>query len=81
MSAGKTHGLRDVTPYKLYELRGKQTEIFISRQVSSAKLQRVKIKRADADKAVGLPKSNFVEFCAQMLDGAKRIGSPNYFEN
>jgi hypothetical protein len=76
------HGLRDVGQFKLYEKRTNgKVEIFVSNQVSQCKLIRVKITRECANKIASLPKSNFAESCQQLIEGAKRAGSPNYFEN
>jgi hypothetical protein len=75
------HGLRDVGQFKLYEKRlADKVEILVSKHFNN-KIQRVKITRADAIKLQGLPKTNFAEECQQRLEGAKRAGSPNYFEN
>jgi hypothetical protein len=75
------HGWRDVNQFKLYEKRtGEKVEIFIGKQAAKNKLQRVKITKAEAERIKGLPKSNFAEACQQYLEGAKRAGSPNYFE-
>ena len=76
------YGLRDVGAFKLYEKRANGTvDIFISRQVSSMKLQRVKVTRADAERINGLRHADFVNECQQRIEGAKRAGSPNYFES
>lgn len=76
------HDLRDVGQFKLYEKRLlDKVEIFASKQVSKQKLQRVKITREEAKKIAGLPQSNFAEHIQQLIEGAKRAGSPNYFEN
>jgi hypothetical protein len=75
------HGLRDVGQFKLYEKRlADKVEILVSKHINN-KIQRVKITRADAIKLQGLPKTNFAEECQQRLEGAKRAGSPNYYEN
>lgn len=75
------HGLRDVDQFKLYEKRlADKVEILVSKQDNN-KTQRVKVTRADANRLQGLPKTNFAEECQQRLEGAKRAGSPNYFEN
>lgn len=75
-------GLRDVYPYKLYEKRhAGDIVIFVGKRINSKQIQRVKVSRGDALRIKDLPKSNFTEHCQQLLEGAKRAGSPNYFEN
>lgn len=75
------YGLRDVGQFKLYEKRiAGKVQILVSKQEDN-KTQRVKVTRADANRLQGLPKTTFAEECQQRLEGAKRAGSPNYFEN
>lgn len=81
MSAGNVKPIRNAEPYKLYEVHGRQVEIFVSRKIGNGRLQRMKINRETARIAAGLPRSNFAEYCQQLIEGGKRAGSANYYEN
>lgn len=81
MSASNMTVKREAGPYKLYENRGSKVEIFVSRKMRHGKLQRMKVNRETATLLAGLPASNFAEYCQQLIEGGKKEGSINYYEN
>ena len=73
------YGLRDVRDYKVYRLDS--TGKYYAAHKTGGHVRRIQLSnRAEAELIATFKDHHFVEHINQLLEGAKRSGSINYFE-